>query len=63
MLSFLMKMARPVSSTKNSKYALSLKCLKEKLSYGVDVVHADQHESHLQFYTIIFDGFGRSCPK
>ena len=58
-----MKMARPISSTKNIKYALSLKCLKEELSYGVDVLHANQHENHLQFDTIIFDGFGWSCPK
>ena len=42
---------------------MSLQYLKKKLSYEVDLLHADKHESLLQVDSIIFDGFGQACPK
>ena len=46
--------------------ATSIQCLqylKKELSYGVDFLHADKHESLLQVDSIIFNGFSRACPK
>ena len=34
-----------------------------RLSYEVDVLHADKHESLLQVDSIIYGGFGEACPK
>ena len=42
---------------------MSLQYLKKELSYEVDVLNADKHESLLQDDNIIFDGFGQACPK
>ena len=42
---------------------MSLQYLKKKLSYEVDGLHADKHESPLQVGISIFDGFGQACPK
>ena len=36
--------------------------LKKELSYEVDGLHAEKHESLLQIDSIIFDGFGQACP-
>ena len=52
MLSFLMSMIRQAESTQNKTYAVSLQYLKKELSYKVDVLHADKHESLLQVHTI-----------
>ena len=32
------------------------------MSYQVDVLHADKHESLLQVDSITFYGFGQACP-
>ena len=56
-------MARPAQITQNNEFAKSLQYLKKELSYEVDVVHANKHESLLQVDSIIFDGFGQACPK
>ena len=40
-----------------------LQYLKKELSYEVDVLHADKHESLLQGDSIIFHGFGQACPN
>ena len=37
--------------------------LKKELSYEVDFLHADKHESFLQVDSIIFDGFCQACPN
>ena len=58
-----MGVARHILSTQNNKYAVSLQYLKKELSYEVDVLHADKHESLLQDYSIVFDGFGQTCPN
>ena len=42
---------------------MSLQYLKKELSYEVDVLHADKHESLFKVDSIIFDGFGQACPK
>ena len=40
-----------------------LQFLKKELSYEVDVLHADKHESLLQVDLINFDGFGQAYPN
>ena len=45
-------------STQHNKYAVSLQYLKKELSYEVDGLHADKHESLLQVHNITFNGFG-----
>ena len=42
---------------------VSLRYLKKKSSYEVDVLHADKHESIILVDSIIFDGLGQACPK
>ena len=42
---------------------MSLQYPKKELSYEVDFLHADKHESLLQVDSIIFDGFGQAYPK
>ena len=42
---------------------MSLQFLKKEFSYAVDNLHADKHESLLQVDSIIFDGFGQTCPN
>ena len=42
---------------------MSLQYIKKELSYEVDGVHADKHESLLQVDTIYFNGFGQACSK
>ena len=37
--------------------------LKKESSYEVDDLRADKHGSVLQVDSIIFDGFGQTCPK
>ena len=58
-----MGVSRHALSTQNNKYVVSLQYLKNKLSFEVDVVHADKHESLLHVDSIIFDGVGQACPK
>ena len=58
-----MGVARHAQSTQNNKYVVSLQYLKKELSYEVDVLHADKHESLLQVDSIIFDGFGQAYPN
>ena len=48
---------------KNKKYAVSLQYLKKELSYELDLLDADKHESLLQVGSIIFDGFDQPCPN
>ena len=38
---------------------MSLQYLSKELSYEVDVLHADKHESFLQVDSTIFNGFGQ----
>ena len=47
----------------HNKYAVSLQYLKKELSYEVDVLHPDKHESLLQIDISIFDRFGQACLK
>ena len=42
---------------------MSLQYLKKELSYEVDGLHADNHQSLLQVDSITFDEFGQACPK
>ena len=42
---------------------MSLQYPKKKLSYEVDDLHADKHDSLLQDDSIIFDGFGQACSN
>ena len=42
---------------------MSLHCFKKELSYEVDVLYADKHESLLQGDSIIFYRFRQACPK
>ena len=42
---------------------MSLHYLKEELSYEVDALHADKHESFLQVDSMIFDGFDQACQN
>ena len=51
-LSFFIGEVRHTESTENNKYAVSLQHLKKELSYEVDVLRADKHESLLQVYSI-----------
>ena len=53
-----MVVARHAYSTQHNKYAVSLQYLKKELSYEVDGLHADKHESLLQVRNITFNGFG-----
>ena len=59
--SFLMDVARHSYSTQNND-AVSLQYFKKELSYEVDILHADKHESILQIDSFIFDGFGQARP-
>ena len=49
--------------TQNSKFDIFLQYLKKEVSHKVDFLHADKHESFLQFDTMIFDGHGQAFPK
>ena len=40
---------------------MCLQYLKKELSYEVNVLHADKHESLLQVDSLIFYGFGQVC--
>ena len=40
----------------------SMHCLNNELSYEVDDLHANNHESLLQIDSIISAGFGQACP-
>ena len=42
---------------------MSLQYLKKELSYEVDVLLADKHESLLQVDSIIFDEFGQDAQN
>ena len=48
--------------TQNNKFSISLQYLKKEVSFVVDFLHADKHESFLQIY-MIFDGDGKALPK
>ena len=58
-----MGVARHAQSTQNNKYAKSLEYLKKELSYEVDVLDDDKHESLLQVDSVIFDIFGQVYPN
>ena len=47
----------------SGKCAVPLQYLKKEVSYEVNVLHANKHESFLQVDSIIFDGFGQACPS
>ena len=55
MLSFL--------KVQNNKCEVSLQYLKSELSYKVDVLHHDKHDSPLQIDSIIFYGFDQAFPN
>ena len=63
MLSFFNFVAGYVQSSQNDKCTVSLQYLKKGLSYEADVLHVDQHYSLLQVDSIIFGGFGHTCPN
>ena len=54
-----------VQITQNNKFAmsLSLQCLKKEVSYEVDFLYADKHESFLQTNTISFVGDVQASPE
>ena len=54
-----MSVARHAYSNQNNKYTLSLQYLKKELSYEVDILHVDKHESLLQVDSIILMGLAR----
>ena len=62
-LSFLKGMARHAWSTQNNKHAVSLQYLKKELSYELNFLLSDKHESLLQADTITFDGVDQVCLK
>ena len=43
-------MVRHAQITQNSKFAISLQCLKKELSDEVDFFHADKYQSFLKVY-------------
>ena len=43
-------MVRHAQITQNSKFAISLQCLKKELSDEVDFLHADKYQSFLKVY-------------
>ena len=47
----------------SGKCAVPLQYLKKEVSYEVNVLHCNKHESFLQVDSIIFDGFGQACPS
>ena len=53
-------MAKHAQITQNNKLAKSLWYLKKKLSYEVDVLYVDKHESLLQVDTIFYE-VGQTC--
>ena len=55
LLSFLVCVARHAQITQNSKFAVSLQCLKKEVSDEVDFLHTDKRENFLQIDTMIFD--------
>ena len=59
-LLILVDMARHAQITQNNKFAKSLWYLKKELSYEVDVLYADKHESLLQVDTIFYE-VGQAC--
>ena len=62
-LSFLVGLARHTQSTRNNKFVLSLKYLKEEVRNEVDILLADKHQSFLQGDAIIIGGCGQACPE
>ena len=58
-LPLLMGVARHTWTTQNKNCAVSLQCIRKKLSYEVDVLHADKRESLLQVDNIILVGLAR----
>ena len=57
-LSFSVCVGKQAQITQNNKFAISLQYLKKEVNGGVDLLHADKHESFLQIDTIIFAGDG-----
>ena len=49
--------------TQNNNCEMSLQYPKKELSYEIDFLHTDNHESLLHVDSIIFDGFGQAYPK
>ena len=43
-------MVRHAQITQNSKFAISLQCLKKEMSDEVDFLHADKYQSFLKVY-------------
>ena len=56
-----MGMAMHSRSTQNNKYTISFQYLKKEVSYEVDFLHADKHQSFLQVNTIFFDVSAQAC--
>ena len=63
MLSFLMGVDRHVWSTQNIKNAVSSQYFKKELSYEINLLHADKHNSLLQGDGIGFAEFCQTCPN
>ena len=51
-----MRVTRHAQITQNNKFAFSLQYLKKEVSGEIDFLHADKHESLLQFDTMILMG-------
>ena len=51
-----MCVAKHAQITQNNKFAISLQYLKKGVSYEVDFLHANKHESLLQIDEMIFIG-------
>ena len=50
-------------STQNSKFVISLQYLEKEGRDEVDCMHADKHQTILQFDTINLSGHGQACPN
>ena len=62
-LSFSACVARHAQITENDKFAISFQYFKKEVSYEVDFLHVDKHESFQQIDTMIFDGDGEAFLK
>ena len=56
-------MIKNSENSPNSKFAMSLQCLKKELRDKVDCLHADKHQSFLQSDDLIIEEHGQVFLK
>ena len=58
-----MGMVKHSQSSQNSKFSMSLQCLKKDVRDVVDFLHADKHQILFQIDTVSFGVCGQACPN